>query len=181
MVLYYGSFRNLARTDSKFDWEAEIRETIEHEVKHHLESLADTDVLGEVDYALDEDFRRSEGLEWDAWYYQRAEAQGGGIYAAEDHVFLEQVWTGADFQKAEEIRFQWRGREYRIPRPSELGDLHYVWLEGVQNAPPALEIVLVRKRWWWEDVKRLLGTSLPVVHETELRAIPVRVERDEVS
>ena len=38
IILYYGSFRALARMDPDFDWEAEIHETVQHEVKHHLEA-----------------------------------------------------------------------------------------------------------------------------------------------
>jgi hypothetical protein len=173
VVLFYGSFKNLARQDSDFDWAAEIHETVEHEVKHHLESLADEDALGGVDYVMDEDFKRSEGLDWDPWYYQHGESVGEGAYAAEDHVFLEQVWSGAGFERAGDLSFRWKGRDYRIPRPDVLGDVHYVWLEDVRDAPPALELVLVRKRSWWEDVKRLAGASRPEVHESKARAVEI--------
>ena len=32
VILYYGSFKNLARKDPDFDWEAEIHETVQHEI-----------------------------------------------------------------------------------------------------------------------------------------------------
>ena len=172
VILYYGSFLNLARQDPDFDWAAEIHETVEHEVKHHLESLAHEDELGGVDYVMDEDFKRSEGVEWDPWYYQHGQPAGNGVFVAEDHVFIEQQWSGQDFERAPAVSFRWRGAAYRIPRPDELGDVHYVWIEGVPDAPPALEVVLVRKRSWWEDVKRLVGVSRPVVLESEARALP---------
>jgi hypothetical protein len=46
--LFWGSFRNLAKQhEGEFDWEAEIHETVEHELRHHLEALAGEDQLGE--------------------------------------------------------------------------------------------------------------------------------------
>jgi predicted Zn-dependent protease with MMP-like domain len=173
VVLYYGSFKNLARNDRAFDWEAEIYETVEHEIRHHLESLANEDELGGVDYALDEDFKRDEGLDWDPWYYQKGSPGGDGVFAVEDRIFLEQQWRAADFERADEIRFAWADREYRIERPDELGDVHYVLLHGVVGAPPVLELVLVRRRTWWEDAKRLMGASAPVVLESDADAEPV--------
>lgn len=38
--LYYGSFAWLAAHDQTLDWEAEIWETLTHEIRHHMESLA---------------------------------------------------------------------------------------------------------------------------------------------
>jgi hypothetical protein len=174
VVLYYGSFRNLARRDPDFDWRAEIYETVEHEIRHHLESLAREDRLEGVDYALDEDFKRDEGLDWDPWYYQKGDAVAPGVFAAEDRVFIEQLWSAADFAGAGELRFEWNEREYRIPRPEALGDVHYVLLHGVEGAPAVLELVLVRRRSWWEDVKRLAGASRPLVIESDADAEPVR-------
>src|SRR5690606_24793658 len=43
VVLYWGSFRSLAAQDETFDWEEEIWETLTHELRHHLESLASED------------------------------------------------------------------------------------------------------------------------------------------
>jgi hypothetical protein len=170
VVLYYGSFRNLARRDPDFDWKAEIYETVEHEIRHHLESLASEDRLEGVDYALDEDFKRDEGLEWDPWYYQKGDLAEPGVYVVEDRVFIEQEWSHADFERAQELRFRWNGVEHRIPRPESLGDVQYVLLRGVEGAPTVLELVLVRRRSWWEDVKRLAGVSRPVVIESEAEA-----------
>ncbi len=47
IALYYGSF--LAVADQGFDWEAEAWETLLHELRHHLESLA-----GREDLALED-------------------------------------------------------------------------------------------------------------------------------
>jgi len=40
VVLYYGSFVEVADGDPGFDWEAEAWETLTHELQHHVESLA---------------------------------------------------------------------------------------------------------------------------------------------
>jgi predicted Zn-dependent protease with MMP-like domain len=173
VILYYGSFRNLARQDPEFDWEAEIHETVEHEVRHHLESLASEDELEGVDYAMDEDIKRDEGQDFDPWYYQRGESGGVGVFIVEDRVFLEQEWSAAEFEAAEQIRVRWHGRSYDVPRPEKLGDVHYVLLDGVEHAPPVLELVLVRRRSWWEDVKRLMGSTRPEVLESRAEAVAV--------
>jgi hypothetical protein len=170
VVLYFGSFQKLAAMDPDFDWEAEIFETVEHEVRHHLESLAGQDDLGDVDYAMDEGFKRFEGMDFDPWYYQRGDPLGRGTYAVEDHVFIEQVWKASDFEAAPELRVSWKGREWALDRPDELGDVHFVWLEGVDDAPPALELVLVRDRTWWEEVRRVVGSNRPRVLTSERRA-----------
>ena len=89
--LFYGSFRQLARQDPDFDWMAEIHETVEHEVRHHLEWLAGGDELGDVDEAMDESFKRFEGLEWDPWYYQKGDRLAGGGFAVEDRRYMRIV------------------------------------------------------------------------------------------
>ena len=43
IALYYGSFLEVA--GEGFDWEAEVWETLLHELRHHLESLAGRDDL----------------------------------------------------------------------------------------------------------------------------------------
>ncbi|HEX2865069.1 MAG TPA: metallopeptidase family protein [Deinococcales bacterium] len=38
--LFYGSFAWLAARDPWFDWDEEVWETLTHEIRHHIESLA---------------------------------------------------------------------------------------------------------------------------------------------
>jgi len=40
VALYYGSFVAVGADDPDFDWEAEAWETLTHELRHHVESLA---------------------------------------------------------------------------------------------------------------------------------------------
>lgn len=49
VALYYGSFKEIARGDPGFDWEAELWETLTHELRHHVESLAGEDGLVQDD------------------------------------------------------------------------------------------------------------------------------------
>src|SRR5690625_154526 len=49
VVLYWGSFRRIAAGDPDFDWEEEIWETLTHELRHHVESLAGDGSLIEQD------------------------------------------------------------------------------------------------------------------------------------
>jgi predicted Zn-dependent protease with MMP-like domain len=171
IALYWGSFRQLAEDDPDFDWEGELWETLTHELRHHLEALAGEDALEDVDYAADELFKRQEGLDFDPWYYQYGEDLGGGVYVVERGHYLEQVWTSERFRLAEVVEFDWRGARYGFPRPAELGDVHFVWMRGPDLQDEGLELVLVRKRGWWEALRGAVRMSArPAVLESEAAA-----------
>jgi hypothetical protein len=174
IILYWGSFRGLAALDAAFDWEGEIWETLTHELRHHLESLAGDDALEDVDYAADELFNRQEGLEFDPWYYQRGEDLGGGAYAVEGTQYLEQTWTARDFERAEHIDFRWDEVTYRIPRPAELGDVHFVLVLGDDLEDESLELVLLRRPSWAEAVRRIASPADTVIIESEAEAEKLR-------
>lgn len=170
IALYWGSFRALADRNPDFDWEGEVWETLTHELRHHLESLAGDDALEGVDYAADESFKRQEGLAFDAWYYQQGEDLGDGVFNVEGDYYLEQIWDPGGFEAADHLELVWEGRTFRLQKPARLGDVHFVWAEDV-GAP--VELVLVRKRTWWEAVRRLLRASRVVVLESEVAAEPL--------
>ena len=170
VVLYWGSFRNLAAGDPDFNWEGEVWETLTHELRHHLESLAEEDRLEEVDYAADQGFKRQDGLEFDPWYYQHGDPVGPGAYRVEEQIFLEQVWDSRAFYAVETIAFTWGGRGWTIPRPERLGDVHYVWIDGGVDPPMAFELVLVRRRGWWEQVRAAVTPGDSEVIDSEARA-----------
>lgn len=159
VVLYHGSFRALARLDPEFDWEGELWETLTHELRHHLEGLADEDDLEGVDYVMDEGYKREEGLDFDPWYYRHGERLGGGVYRAEEHVFIEQAWTAANFEATDEIAFRWRDETWAIPKPAILGDIHFVWIDGVDLPGGTLQLVLTRRRSWREGLGELFRRS----------------------
>jgi len=58
IALYYGSFLQVARGNPDFDWEAEIWETLTHELRHHVESLAGDGSLIEEDRRRAADFSK---------------------------------------------------------------------------------------------------------------------------
>jgi hypothetical protein len=49
VVLYYGSFAALLGDSPRGVWEQELRRTVRHELRHHLESLAGVDYLARED------------------------------------------------------------------------------------------------------------------------------------
>lgn len=56
IILYYGSFRDAMSNAPFEEWNEEIRETVIHELRHHIESLAGVDDLSaEEDRLLQED------------------------------------------------------------------------------------------------------------------------------
>jgi hypothetical protein len=167
--LYYGSFRALARKNPDFDWEAEIYETVQHEIRHHLEWLAGEDQLGGVDYAMDEAFKRQQGEDFDPWFFQHGEPMGRGVYVVEDMVFLEREWTPGELPPGGEIPVRWQGVEYRVPVPEEEADLHFVLLEGILTPPPWFELVLMRRRSWLDGARRLFSPSRPRILHSEAR------------
>ena len=163
VLLYWGSFRALAEVDPTFDWSGQIWETLTHELRHHLESLADTDDLRGVDYAMEQTFLRYEGLDFEPHYYRHGDRIGPGVYAVEDEVYIEQRWSTVDFARADRIGFSWAGRSYEVPHPVELGDLHFVRVVDGIPAPPYVELVLVRRSSWMERARAaLLRTGVDV-------------------
>ena len=155
LALYYGSFRNLARKNPDFPWEEELWETITHELRHHLEFLAEDDALEGVDYALEETYKRSEGEDFDPWYFQSGLPLAPGVFRVEYDVYIEQRWTDEAFEATDRFEFDWDGRRWAIPNPGELGDLHYVWVKGVDSGGGALQLVLVRELPFLARLKRL--------------------------
>ncbi len=169
IVLYWGSFRAVSLENEEFDWAHEIWDTVTHELRHHLESLAGDAALEGVDYAVDESFRRLDGQPFDPWYYQHGEEVEAGVFRVEDKWYVEQAWSQAEYDRAAALDFEWAGRRYDLPKPKELGDVHFILVRGLGETEP-IEIVLVRERSWWEDVRRVVGTSRATVHESEVDA-----------
>ncbi len=58
IFIHYGSFREVLGNSSREEWEEELRETIVHELRHHVESLAGVDDLSieeEAELAAEEE------------------------------------------------------------------------------------------------------------------------------
>jgi len=155
LTLYWGSFQALAERGDTFDWEEELWETITHELRHHLEFLADEDALEGLDYAMEETYKRMEGEPFDVWYWQRGVVLSPGVYRVEYDVYIEQRWRAEAFEGVKSLEFGWDGGRWTIPRPEMLGEVHFVWIDGVETAGGALELVLVRDRTLGEKVSGL--------------------------
>lgn len=87
--VYYGSFVDQAKDDPRFDVDAELVETIEHEVRHHVEDRAGVRALIDEDDLFDAHARFLQGLEVPAGWYRRGERLAPDVYAVELDLFVE--------------------------------------------------------------------------------------------
>lgn len=129
VVLYYGSFHRLAALDPDFDWAGELWETLTHELQHHLESLAREDALDDMDYAVDQDFKRREGQPFDAFYYRAGERLTEGAYRVAGTVFLERPVE----RRTARVSFAWQGRDFMVQPPMLSSPV--VFLQVVEGVP----------------------------------------------
>ena len=172
LVLYHGSFQRLAELDPDFDWRYEIWETVTHELRHHLEWLAAEDALEDVDYAMDENFKRLRGDPFDPEFYRYGEEVASGIYEAEGEVFLERELE-RDETPADRVAFDWGRRRYTVPVPDTLGDFTFLQVVGgMETGPPALCLVLVRRQGWLRQLVRWLRREPPEVVDVDVEARP---------
>src|SRR5690606_10625547 len=71
ITLFHGSFVEIAADDPDFDWEAELEETIRHELQHHLEWRGGDDDLGDEDDVQDDNERRVTGAPFQPWFHRK--------------------------------------------------------------------------------------------------------------
>lgn len=169
VVLYYGSFLALSQTRDDWDWEEELFETITHEVRHHLEHLAQDESLEEMDYAEDQNFARREGERFDPFFFRYGNALGEGMYEVDGDVFLETEVTGAP---AGRVEARWGERTLAVEPPDPLADVHYMRVANAPEGVPKgdLYVVLVRRRGVGEWLHGLLGRATIRTEETEVEA-----------
>ena len=171
VLLHHGSFRRLAKLDPDFDWEAELWETLTHELQHHLESLADDEALADMDYAVDEGFKRREREPFDPAFYRAGEDLGEGWYRVEDELFLEQPRP----RDVGAVTFALQGVEYRVPLPADAGDIAFLDIVGGLPADaPAVTVVSIRMRRLGERLRAALGGRKRTIIEVEVEASPAR-------
>ena len=173
IALYWGSFQALADRSEDFDWEGEAWETLTHELRHHLESLAGDDALEGVDYAADQSFKRFDGEPFDPWYYQYGDEVEEGTYKVESLWYVERKLKPGELEDADTVELEWRGRRYAVPAPTEEADIHFIYLPALDADGGSVELVLVRERSAWESLKRLFTATPPTVSEWEADAEPV--------
>lgn len=139
--LYYGSFRRLAADDAEFDWDGEIWETLTHELKHHLESLASQDDLEDLDAAMEENFKRLDGQRFDPLFYRSGEVVAEGRFRLDDSVFVET--TGP---RDRPFNFEFNGDQFAIELPASEADVLFLTVEGLDEAPDEVIVVSLRPR-----------------------------------
>lgn len=87
--LFYGSFRAMAERAPGFDWEAEIEETLLHELTHHWEHRSGLDGLDRFDAAQILNFRRRRGLPVPAGFWRDGHPAGDHRWEIDGDVFVE--------------------------------------------------------------------------------------------
>lgn len=165
VVLYYGSFVALSELEPEFDWEAELWETLTHELRHHLESRASEDALERLDYAEDQNFARAAGEAFDPLFYRSGERVGEHTWRVGDDWFVE-ARIDAAAAAARRARVAWRGAEREVIWPSPTAWVTFVRLGRDTVGPGDVYAVLRMRRgfWrWWLDHWR--GLSRPMVAE----------------
>jgi hypothetical protein len=170
LALYYGSFVRVSEQDPDFDWEYEVWETITHELRHHLESLASEDALEGVDYAMDENFKRFRGDAFDPFFYRAGEPVEPGVWQVERDLFLELEYEGS---AGRAVEFELGGRRFQAPVPAETGDVMLLQVvDGLdaEDLEPELELclVLVRRHGLMAGVARWLRRNPPGVVQAEV-------------
>ncbi len=142
IVLYHGSFAALARRDPGFDWREEAWETLTHEIRHHLEWRARTDVLGDLDLAAEHNFARREGAEFDPLFFLDGEAVERGVYRVEHDYFFDRLVR----RIPAELRLDWHGRPWRVAPPDDAGLPAFLSVHGLSPAPPGEVLLVLRRR-----------------------------------
>jgi hypothetical protein len=137
VVLYYGSFRELAAERSGFDWRQESWDTLLHELRHHVEWRARSEELEAFDDAVEQNLARASGRPFDPVFYQAGERVAEGVYRLDDDVFIEQVVR----ERPTVAEFVWHGEAYRVAVPRGRLPL-YLTLGGLDH-PPSGDVVLV--------------------------------------
>lgn len=152
--LYYGSFASLAKDDASFDWQWELQETIEHEIRHHLEDRAGAPDLQQMDWAEEQNEYRKARKAYDPLFYRSGEERE-----------LDEFWVGNDCFL--EVRISRRAlakiggklhpvtfgeQVYEVLVPAQGGEVRYVPIEGGWTDDDAncgdLIVVFVTGRGW---------------------------------
>jgi hypothetical protein len=162
IVLYHGSFRELASRDPHFEWEPELWETMLHELLHHREAAADEDGLDVFDWAVDQNFRRLEGADFDPFFHRALPADAEGHVRLDGETFVDVTLTRGDSIAA----FSWRGKRWSVRVPL---DCELLWARARNLAGGRLWVITERKGRWWRN---LLRRSVPELWVLERRVLP---------
>lgn len=95
--VYYGSFVDMAGKDARFDVDAELVETLEHEVQHHIEDRAGVKALADADDLFEQHARFKAGLDTQPGWYRQGEPVGPRTWAVDLDLFVELPLRRAQF------------------------------------------------------------------------------------
>jgi len=159
--LYYGSFVNIEAEEEAFDWQAEIEETLRHELQHHHEWRAGLRARDDED-----DVERALAL-WDRGHpfprdlHRRGLGLGGGAFLGGETLFVEYALRLSALKRAREegLEVVW-GDVRATVDPADIpaggrGDVLYCVagvgdLESRSNLYLWRDVVVVlRVRWGW--------------------------------
>lgn len=160
LVLYHGSFLALAEEDASFQWEEETWETILHELLHHREVAAGESGLDDLDWAIDQNFRRHAGRSFDPAFYRAVPADPDGGARLDSDVFVE---GRGELGSA---RFTWRGRHWTVRVP----DSDKTLFVQVRNLAGGRLCVVVDPRI--SVFRRLLGRRAVGIERLMRHALP---------
>ncbi len=160
IVLYHGSFRELGALQPSFSWRTEAWDTLTHELRHHLEWRANTDALGEFDWAAEQNFARQEGAAFDPLFHLSGERVDEGVFRVDDDVFLDRMVR----RRPLAVEVTWHGAAYRIEIP-DLALPMFLSLEGLRHPPPGEAILVLRRRpRLWDLFRRSGPPSVAAAH-----------------
>jgi hypothetical protein len=130
--LYYGSFADLAGRDPTFDVEAELRETLEHEIQHHLEDRAGIKDLENEDDLFEAHARFRAGLEVPPGWYRQGEPVGDHLWAVDLDLFLELPVRRSEWEKLKgrPVTLQVLGQPLEVEIPADADPTEVFTLEG---------------------------------------------------
>ena len=130
--LYYGSFADLARRDDTFDVEAELVETVEHEVQHHLEDKAGVRGLEDDDDLFDAHARFLADLDVPPGWYRRGRRLEPDVYAVDLDLFVELRLRRREFERLRGtvVRLTVLGDPVEVELPADADPAEIFTLEG---------------------------------------------------
>src|SRR3970282_1662147 len=142
VVLYHGSFQELARERRDFDWRGEAGEGVDHQPAPHLGTSARSGDLDAYDWPAEQNFRRQEGQPFDPLFYLSGERVADGVYCVDDDLFFDREVKRSPPERAE---IEWHGQTFRCEPPARPLPL-YLALEGLDPAPVGEAIVVLRRK-----------------------------------
>lgn len=135
--LYYGSFVELAGRDRRFDVDAELRETIEHEVQHHIEDRAGVRTLIDDDDLFDAHQRFVAGLETPKGWWRRGERLEPDVWQVEGDLFVELRLRRAEWasRRGTTLELTVLGEPLQVELPADAEPGEILTIEGAGLLP----------------------------------------------